>query len=126
MDNVSLFSAAGQKLGYLFRRENIIAANVANANTPGFRPIDIRPGPAMEFGLALTLSDQGHLDAVDRSGVSNLKAFRPTDPWETSISGNSVSLEQELIKSNEVLRAGSLNASIVRVFQKITLANVRG
>jgi flagellar basal-body rod protein FlgB len=47
-------------------------------------------------------------------------------PWEVLHSGNSVSLEQEMIKAGDVNRDFSLNTNIVKAFHRMLLASVKG
>jgi flagellar basal-body rod protein FlgB len=46
-------------------------------------------------------------------------------PWETSLSGNNVTLEQELMKAGEVNRAYRLNTSIAKVFHRMLMTSAR-
>ena len=45
--------------------------------------------------------------------------------WETSHSGNSVSLEQELINAGDVNRAYRLNTGIAKAFHRMLLASAK-
>ena len=38
LDNIPLFSMLKGRLGYLTEREKLVAQNVANTDTPGYRP----------------------------------------------------------------------------------------
>ena len=64
-----------------------------------------------------------------RPGTANGgDASRPlakTDKCHVAPSGNSVSLEQELIKAGEVNRDYALNTSIVRSFHRMLMASVK-
>ena len=39
--DIALFKAIGAKLDYLSQRHKVIAENIANADTPGYRPRDL-------------------------------------------------------------------------------------
>ena len=41
LQNLSLFQAMGAKLNYLDQRQKVIAQNIANADTPNYRPKDL-------------------------------------------------------------------------------------
>lgn len=43
LSNIPLFKAMAAKLGWLGTRQGVLAENVANANTPGYRPADMKP-----------------------------------------------------------------------------------
>ena len=47
------------------------------------------------------------------------------EPWEVTHSGNSVSLEQELINASDVNRAYKLNTGIAKVFHRMLLASAK-
>ncbi|HEY8241414.1 MAG TPA: flagellar basal body rod protein FlgB, partial [Kiritimatiellia bacterium] len=46
--------------------------------------------------------------------------------WQVVHSGNSVSLEQQLMKSSEISGAYSLNTSTVKAFHRMLIAASRG
>jgi flagellar basal-body rod protein FlgB len=74
--------------------------------------------------LTLASTHAGHLDtggADVRSAVT-----KAADPWDVSHSGNSVSLEQEMLKASEVNRSYALNTSIVKAFHRMYLASAKG
>jgi flagellar basal-body rod protein FlgB len=45
--------------------------------------------------------------------------------WDVTHSGNSVSIEQELINAGEVNRAYRLNTSIAKAFHRMILASAK-
>ena len=45
--SIALFKAIGAKMEYLSQRQNIISQNIANADTPGYQPKDLKP---VDFG----------------------------------------------------------------------------
>jgi flagellar basal-body rod protein FlgB len=51
--------------------------------------------------------------------------LRQSDPWETTYSGNTVSVEDQLMKAGEVSRGYALNTSIVKAFHRMMLASVK-
>jgi flagellar basal-body rod protein FlgB len=82
-------------------RQQVLAENVANADTPGFRPHDLAPTQAAEPGqafaaLTLARTTAGHL-AGSSAGT---RARFPTDRsgYEVRPAGNAVILEEEMMK----------------------------
>ena len=76
-------------------RHKILAGNLANAETPGFKRLDIDP----TFEAALNAQIQaGSVEAVKPSdiAVSVEQGLKPTSP-----DGNTVSTERELMVMNE-------------------------
>lgn len=125
MQPVHLFGLASRHAEWLSVRQAVITGNVANANTPGFRAKEVEAFQdvfdSTHLGMARTAA--GH---VDVNGVELGSAATATEEsWDISYSGNSVSLDQELVKADEVNRAFNLDAGIVRAFHRMFLASVR-
>jgi flagellar basal-body rod protein FlgB len=122
---IHLFDLAAQQARWLSVSQAVIANNVANANTPGFQAQTVRPfadvlaKTQIEFAstnpnhLGLPATEEGALATSDQTA------------WETTESGNSVSLEQEMIKAGDVRRDFSLNTNIVRAFHGMLMASVK-
>jgi flagellar basal-body rod protein FlgB len=82
-------------------RQKVLAENVANADTPRFKPMDLKApafGPAgtpAAGTLAVERTSANHLTSVAaRGGEDEAKARR----FETTPSGNAVNLEDEMLK----------------------------
>ena len=122
-----LFALGERRLDWLTTRQSTIAENISNANTPGFRPRDLRAFSdvldAQPVRLAAT--HPGHLasGAPDASGAHRVG---PARSWETTYSGNSVALEQELMRASETNRGAAVATSVMRAFQRMTLLNLKG
>jgi flagellar basal-body rod protein FlgB len=123
---MQLFNVITRHNQWLAVRQNAIAGNIANANTPGFRAQDVQPFDAALEQARLTASatQVGHLT----SGPSDapVTELRRGSPWEVTHSGNNISLEQELLKAGEVSRAYRLNTSVAKVFHRMLLMSSRG
>ena len=113
LDSIPLFSMLKGKLGYLAQREKLIAQNVANANTPGFTPTDLKPfkatkaagGPSAPLPMiAPVRTDALHLEGKARpvKGAAG-GGFRAVDApdSETTLDGNRVVLEEQMMKMTE-------------------------
>ena len=48
--DIPLFSMLRSRLGYLSERQKLIAQNVANSETPGYAPRDLKPWPRATGG----------------------------------------------------------------------------
>jgi flagellar basal-body rod protein FlgB len=122
---MQLFDIVSRHNSWLSVRQTAIAGNIANANTPGFRAQDVQPFEmALEQArLAMAATQPGHLS----SGPPDAPAteLRREDAWETTHSGNNVSLEQELLKSGEVNRAMRLNTNVAKAFHRMILTSSR-
>jgi len=124
---VYLFDLAARHTQWAEARQATITGNIANANTPGYEALDVQPFSDVMDQTRLTMArtDVAHLGGADEGGAGAAVKVAPTDSWDVTNSGNSVSVEQELMKSDEVNRAFSLDVSIVRAFHRMMLESVK-
>lgn len=94
------------------QRQIAVARNIANADTPGFKAEDLQPF-ADSYRAAsepLRTTDARHLQVPDWSPATR----RTTTETGVSPNGNSVSLEEEMLKAAEVKRGHDLSLGIYR------------
>ena len=115
MDSNGIFALAGRRLAWLAESRAVIAGNVANANTPGYRARTLTPFEAhvaaagQASGLAVT--NVRHLLPAESSPVGEAVA----QVSEGSVhSGNNVNLDAELMNAGELSRSHALTTGIVR------------
>jgi flagellar basal-body rod protein FlgB len=125
VEPVHLFSLASQKSNWLSVRQATIAQNVAHVDTPGYRAKDVQAfNEVMDrTRLAMAATNAAHLEL---DGSPRTERVRKADSWTLTHSGNSVSVEQELIKAGEVSRDHSLTTSVVKSFHRMLLMSVKG
>lgn len=108
LSDIPLFSMLRGRLGYLNERQKVIAENVANADTPNYRPHDLKPfsfeaqvkAAASSAGVQ-AMTQPGHMQAPNaRRSLSGSKPIRAADS-ETTMDGNGVVLEDEMIKMTD-------------------------
>jgi flagellar basal-body rod protein FlgB len=108
--DIPLFAMLRGRLGYLSERQRLIAQNVANANTPGYAPDDLKPftfetqmktATAMPAGVVAT-TQPNHMipPGQTRAMAAGFKAKKGHDS-ETTLDGNSVVLEEEMVKMTD-------------------------
>jgi flagellar basal-body rod protein FlgB len=122
---IYLFDLASQQARWLSARQTTVAENIANAYTPAYQAKDIAPFQDIldKTHLQLAGSNPAHL-GVDPYDVSTA-ARANGKPWEVTHSGNSVSLEQEMIKAGDTNRSYSLNVGIVKAFNRMLAASLK-
>lgn len=111
---IPLFNMLKGRLGYLSEKERLIAQNVANSDTPGFRSSDLKPFTfhvQAQAGAAMTPSSStpavtqaGHMqmpNATRKSGPGGPFKTTKTQSSETTLDGNSVVLEEEMLKMSD-------------------------
>ena len=93
-----LVEVSRHAMDYHMRRHNVLASNVANVDTPGFRPRDlVRVGGEEPAGsLPLRMTREGHMSPPGRGpAVRQVREERVVRPGGD---GNAVSLEREMAK----------------------------
>ena len=109
IDAIPLFSMLKGRLGYLSQRQNIVAQNVANASTPGFTPKDLAPfrvdSPgAASRGVRVAVTNPMHIASPSGGGPRGMAgAWKAQDApdSETTLDGNQVVLEEQMLKMTE-------------------------
>jgi flagellar basal-body rod protein FlgB len=127
LGHIALFGALKQRLNWLTQRQEVLARNIANADTPNYRPRDLQAfrfrdmvgqgaaggGAATGGALSLAATDRSHL--TDRSqGSKEFREQTMRDPYETAPAGNAVVLEEQLAKANETAVAHKLTTQLYR------------
>lgn len=94
----TLFGVHAAALGLRAERLNLISANIANADTPGYRAQDLDFASALRAATggpdptALKATAQGHVGGT-RAAIESARVFRtPTQP---SLDGNTVDAQAE-------------------------------
>jgi flagellar basal-body rod protein FlgB len=85
------------KLHWLQERQKLLAENVANADTPGYKPKDLRD-VSESFDSMTRLATTSGMHLSDDSGSAGT---RGAERFETVPSGNAVTLEDEMMKVAE-------------------------
>jgi flagellar basal-body rod protein FlgB len=122
---IYLFEVAAQKTQWLSARQTAIAGNVANANTPGYRALDIQPFSAVldSSPIELATTNPAHL-SLPQSEAGALREIEVA-PAEQTLSGNTVNLEQQMIDLGDVNRDFTMGANIRRVFHQLILSALK-
>jgi flagellar basal-body rod protein FlgB len=106
---IPLFSMLKSRLGYVNARERLISQNVANADTSGYAPKDLKAfnigqalaGPAASAGVIKPMqTEPGHMSAPGVQSQIQWKIEDSPDS-ETTLSGNKVALEDEMAKMSQ-------------------------
>jgi len=106
-DDLSIFAMLKSRLSYLSDRQQVISQNVANSDTPGFTPKDLRPFTLPGHGGAAgglapvtpVATSAMHLAAPTTTSATAKPVNAPDS--ETTLNGNSVVLEEEMMKMSQ-------------------------
>jgi flagellar basal-body rod protein FlgB len=113
LDDIPLFSMLKGRLGYLNQRQQVVAQNIANADTPDYTPRDLK-GFTFKSHMSAQTTTVGtssigsiggstpHLLKTASSGGAS-PAFKPMNApdSETTLDGNQVVLEEQMMKMSE-------------------------
>lgn len=127
MQPIQLFDLASRQAQWLAVRQNVVAGNIANANTPKYLAKDVTPFESVlkgaGGGFQMAATNPAHF--TDGSEAAQVVQTSAIDGAEVQQSGNNVSLEDELMKSGQVKREFELNAGLVKAFHRMMLMTVR-
>lgn len=121
MSSMALFNLAMRQNEWLSQRQSVIAGNIANANTPAYKARDIEKFNAVMDGMSsLSATNAGHFTSgALQPGMAAEVAGKSGEVLQ---SGNNVSLEQEFLKTGEVMKQFTFNNQVVKAFNRMLFA----
>lgn len=105
LKGLKIFAMMQERMRWLARRQEVVAQNIANADTPKFRPKDLKE---LDFARhmrphtpepVLRLTNAAHIAAGNRPDP--IKAEPDRDTYEISPTGNAVVIEEQMMKVAE-------------------------
>lgn len=107
LPDVPLMSMLRTRMSWLHQRQDVLAQNVANADTPKYIAHDLKPlefkdslrGPAFNNASSLRITNAHHI-TMRPEGATTFDDVETRDV-EANPNGNSVSLEAEMIKVSD-------------------------
>lgn len=126
MRPIHLFDITSQHNQWLASRQSVIASNIANANTPGYQARDLKPFEEILSAtrLEMAATKAGHIQPESPTSAASAERHLAST-WDVTHSGNSVTMEKELMKAGEVSSAYSLNTSVIKAFHRMLLNSSR-
>ena len=108
--DIGLLQALDAKMTYLNQRQKVLAQNIANGDTPGYRPREMK---AVDFGsvlgsltgdstakLQMTITNPMDLGSA-AGNIVHATDQTQKKTYETSPDGNSVVMEEQMVKSTQ-------------------------
>lgn len=103
--NIALFQAMGAKMNYLDQRHEVLAQNIANSDTPEYRPRDLTE---VDFGailhdvsgskkMRLGRTQAGHMTPGGAINDHDVRKTRMT--YEVAPADNAVIIEEQMVKA---------------------------
>ena len=106
MSDMPMLSALRTKMQWHQERQKVLANNVANSDTPGFRPSDMVAPNFDKAGSLAAGASMGSLPMMRTAGTNIIptgtSSFSANNrcAYETRPSANAVNLEDEMMKSS--------------------------
>jgi flagellar basal-body rod protein FlgB len=109
--NTPFFGLLRARLDQLSERQRLIAENIANASTPGYRPRDVDTSAFERMlasaasgaaGVTMVQTNPGHM--APGGGVAQTSIVTRNDS-ETTMDGNAVVLEEQMARAAETRMA---------------------
>lgn len=112
--DIGLFRLAEQRLHWVDQRQAVLAQNVANVNTAGYKAKDLSPfaSALVAQGVALTTTDPGHLVGTTSAATGREEAGNGKAP-----NGNTVAMEEQLGKVAETSSTQELVTNLYHKYQ---------
>lgn len=105
-------------------RQAAIAGNVANADTPDYKARDIEPfvAEAGRTRLQLAVTRANHMALTPLQ--MHASEVEESASWQVTHSGNTVSLDEELVKANETRRHHRMSLTVLGAFHRMLMSSV--
>lgn len=106
-ENITLFKAMGAKMHYLNERQRIISQNIANSDTNGYKPQDLK---SVDFGRVLRNVTHSHDVQVETTNnmhlpmpnaINDPQSAKQRKTYDVEPDGNAVVMEEQLFKANQ-------------------------
>lgn len=105
-------------MDFLSQRQRIISQNVANADTPNYRPMDLKPvdfssvlkGVSGSKGVQMVSTNPNHVGA--QGEIAAAKSGEQKKVYEVAPDGNAVIMEEQLLKSGQTVTDYNLVTSL--------------
>ncbi len=103
--NLAIFSMATRRMSWLGKRQEVLAQNIANSDTPLYRPRDLKAQDFREFlgprmpKMRLATTQPNHV--LPPRGTLDFRVSKDKETYEVAPSGNAVVIEEQLMKVTE-------------------------
>lgn len=119
LDTVPLFRAMTRKMSWLGQRQQVLAQNVANADTPGFVPQDLKKQSFRDLVQGSTASSKVQLVTtspmhVNGSATQTVAGAQKERKLVRTVAGNGVNIEKEMMKVSDTASDYTLMTNLYR------------
>ena len=92
LNNLTIFQMANKELNYLTERQKVLAANLANSNTPGYVAKDLEKpqfAEVLKNTVSLARTNEKHMSGVPSNAAAG-GVYTPKPDYALTIDGNGV------------------------------------
>lgn len=118
--NIALFQAMGAKMNYLSTRQGVIAQNIANSDTPEYRPRDLTK---VDFGailqdvtgsnkIRMERTTSGHM--TPGGDIHDARNRKSRMTYEVAPADNAVIIEEQMLKASKTTMDYNLMTNLMR------------
>lgn len=115
---LKLFQRMSERMGWLGARQGVLAQNIANADTPHYVPHDMKALKFVDHLNETAPIVQARTDPLHMSGSTSRSASiddqTTRKQYETAPVGNSVVLEEQMVKLADAQHSYQLMTSLYR------------
>ncbi|OAN50229.1 flagellar basal-body rod protein FlgB [Paramagnetospirillum marisnigri] len=123
-DKLDIFKMTKAQMDWVAQRQEVLAGNIANANTPRYLPKDLKKLDFKEVLAGTTASpvtaaatNSKHI--VPELGPDPFKAVTQRKTYESTPDGNAVILEEQMAKLGETGTTFNTAAALFQKYQKM-------
>jgi len=119
LDNIGLMQGLNGKMAWLNQRQSVLATNIANSDTPNYRPHDLEK---VDFGVVMSAAQNKPRIAQVTTGDAHISGRKLDEAdnresrhvYESAPAENSVILEEQLFKAQETQADYQLMTNLYR------------
>ncbi len=103
--NLAIFTMASRRMSWLGKRQEVLAQNIANSDTPRYRPEDLKAQDFRKFlrpnvpMTRLTTTQDNHV--LPPRETPKFRENKDKETYEVAPAGNAVVIEEQLMKVTE-------------------------
>lgn len=120
LGDIAIFSAMGAKMNYLSTQQGLLANNIANADTPEYRPRELTE---VDFGAVLQevtgskkvrmqRTSEGHI--MPGGSIHDPRNAKSRITYEVAPADNAVIIEEQMIKATQTTMDYNLMTNLMR------------
>lgn len=101
-ERMTVMDAMKMQMDYSNQRQVVLSKNMANSDTPGYQAKDLKPlnfKRKLSKSLGMTVTSSSHI--AGSKSVDSFKTLKDKHTFETTPTGNSVVIEDQVMKMSE-------------------------